>query len=103
VELLSANHADVNAKDNAGYASLDNGGATPLHYAADRGHQDVVELLLTSKAEVNARDSSGDTPLKRAAYMGHRDVAALLLASGAIVDAQNKWGMTPLDEAANGG
>jgi len=36
-ELLLANKADVNAKDNKGY--------TPLYYAADKGHQDVVELL----------------------------------------------------------
>jgi len=36
-ELLLANKADVNAKDNKGY--------TPLYYAADKGHKDVVDLL----------------------------------------------------------
>ena len=48
-ELLLANKAEVNAKNN-------NGG-TPLHWAASRGHKDVVELLLANKAEVNAKDN----------------------------------------------
>ena len=37
VELLLANKAEVNAKDI--------GGLTPLYWAAEKGHKDVVELL----------------------------------------------------------
>ena len=54
-ELLLANKAEVNAKDN--------GSLTPLHCAALEGHKDVVELLLANKAEVNAKDNNGATPL----------------------------------------
>jgi ankyrin repeat protein len=36
-ELLLANKAEVNAKDNRGN--------TPLHLAAAKGHKDVAELL----------------------------------------------------------
>jgi len=54
-ELLLANKADVNAKD-------DNGN-TPLDSAAFSGHKDVAELLLANKAEVNAKDNIGMTPL----------------------------------------
>jgi ankyrin repeat protein len=38
-------------------------GLTPLHVAAFSGHRDVVELLLTNKADVNAKDKDGHTPL----------------------------------------
>jgi ankyrin repeat protein len=47
--LLKDNPELVNDKD-------DNYGATPLHWAAAGGYQDVVELLLVGKAEVNAKD-----------------------------------------------
>jgi len=59
VELLLANKAEVNAKDN--------GGRTPLHSAAESGHKDAVGLLLANGAEVNAKNNYGWTPLKEAA------------------------------------
>jgi ankyrin repeat protein len=68
-ELLLANHAKVNARDNSGL--------TPLHEAA-YGHTNVVELLLANHAEVNARNKSGLTPLHYAVSCGYKDVAELL-------------------------
>ena len=46
---------DVDARDGSG--------RTSLHIAADFGHKEIAELLITKGADVNARDEYGDTPL----------------------------------------
>ena len=33
-------------------------GATPLHFAADRGHSDCVTILINSGAEVNTKEDN---------------------------------------------
>jgi ankyrin repeat protein len=71
--VLLANGAEVNATD-SGTAK------TPLHFAADQGYKDVVELLLAHGAEVNAKTSDGSTPMYLAAEHGYKDVAEVLLA-----------------------
>ena len=93
VQALLRDHPDL-------VFSKDNKGSTPLHVAAMTGHKDVVELLLASKARVNARANVGDSPLHLAAFHGHKDVAELLLASKAKVNARDKAGLTPLRVAA---
>jgi ankyrin repeat protein len=81
----------------------DDGGETPLHLAAIKGHRAVAELLLSSRANPNARNRSGDTPLHWAAFNGQEGVAELLLRSGADVNARNKSGATPAREAGQKG
>ena len=73
-ELLLANKAEVNAKDNFGM--------TPLHWAALLGHKAVVELLLANGADVNAKANNGWTPLHTAEDRGQADVAELLRQHG---------------------
>lgn len=58
--------------------SKDSNGWTPLHFAAFNGHKDVVELLLASRADVNAKDNEGYTPLHWAAERGREDVVEFL-------------------------
>ncbi|MGB9458652.1 MAG: ankyrin repeat domain-containing protein [Bryobacteraceae bacterium] len=56
---------------------------TPLHWAAEHDHHDVVEMLLHAGADLEATTSWGATPLDWAATMGSTKVADLLLARGA--------------------
>jgi ankyrin repeat protein len=78
----------------------DYNGETPLHYAARNGRKDVAQLLLASKADLNARDNSARTPLHYAASLGQKDVVKLLLTSQAEVNAKDNQGDTPLHAAA---
>jgi ankyrin repeat protein len=90
-----ANSANVNAQAN--------NGTTPLHWAADRGDKDMVELMLVNKADVNSRSANGGTPLHSAAAHGRTTVVELLLANHADVNARNKSGLTPLHVASTAG
>jgi len=56
---------------------------TPLHYAAEKGGLDILQLLLDHKADVNAPDEFGWTPLYYAEANGHAAAAKLLRQSGA--------------------
>ena len=80
------------------------GGGTPLHYAAWEGHKEVAELLLANGADVNAKTVGGWTPLHQAAWVdvigrgGHKEIVELLIAKGADLNAKdNRLRKTPLD------
>lgn len=59
---LEARHKDVDGHQNSGCVAI--------HFAAQGGHPDAVDVLLDYGAEVNALDAGGRTPLMRAAYRG---------------------------------
>ena len=61
----------------------------------------MVELLLTTKADVNAKDNAGSTPLHQAAAANveHSDIVELLITHKAEVNAVDKQGLTPLHYA----
>jgi len=46
-------------------------GMTPLHFAADRGHNEVAQLLIANGADVDALDSGLQTPLMYAVECEH--------------------------------
>ena len=63
-------------------------GLTPLHIAAQSGHERIVELLLAAQAEVNPTTRIGEyTPLHLASGKAHYVVVGKLLEAGADVDA----------------
>lgn len=60
---------------------------TLLHRAAEKGHLDVVMLLLELKADVQADGGSGWTPLHLAVSSGQLNVVKVLVEVGADVNA----------------
>jgi ankyrin repeat protein len=74
----------------------DERGASPIHWAAAKGHVDVVKALLRKGAPLEQQDVNLTTPLHRAAMMGRLEVAAALLLEGADPSRQDKDGNTAL-------
>jgi ankyrin repeat protein len=75
----------------------DSGGKTALHLAALAGQKQVVELLLTGKADINMLDADGFTALHWAAMFDKSDVAGVLLTNKADFNLKvAKFGWTPL-------
>jgi hypothetical protein len=56
-----------------------NGGGTPLHWAARKGQKEIVELLISNGANVNAQDEDGGTPLF---YASNPEIVDLLRKHG---------------------
>jgi ankyrin repeat protein len=72
--------SDVNAKDNGGY--------TPLHWAADMGANagdrvPIAKALIAAGADVNAKDVDGYTPLATARFAEAEAIVEVLVANGA--------------------
>ncbi|CAG2101522.1 unnamed protein product [Medioppia subpectinata] len=88
------NSSNVNIRDTSGRKS------TPLHFASGFGRKDIVEYLLSLKANVSAKDDGGLQPLHNASSFGHAEVVELLIKNGADPNAKDNWHFTPLMEAA---
>jgi len=92
-----------NAKDKEDYANIrDNFGSTALMHASSSNQFGAVQLLVSSKADVNVRDREfGMTALMRAAQKGNEGIVSFLIANKADVDARDKGGKTALMHAAS--
>src|ERR1035437_6960804 len=101
--LLKANPDLVFSRDKTRDGWNREMGWTPLHFAAQKGHKDVAELLLANKADVDAKSTANVTPLHLAALNGHKDVVELLLANKASVNVEFHEGGTPLHLAVLNG
>lgn len=74
-------------------------GITPLHCAVHRGHEEMVELLLENKININATCNGGNTALHVAAQQGHRKLIKLLLHQRVNSRTANRHGTTALQLA----
>jgi ankyrin repeat protein len=74
---------------------------TPLSYAAARGQEALVKLLLRRDVNADSKNKNGLTPLWIAAAQGHEAVVKLLLnRSDVKADLMDALGRTPLQMAA---
>ena len=76
---------------------------TPLIYAADNGHVEVVRVLLEKGADIEKTNAYQQTAIHGAAWYGYLEVCRLLLDLGAKLDRLDKWTDTPLHYAARKG
>ncbi|KAK7282546.1 hypothetical protein RIF29_11426 [Crotalaria pallida] len=81
------NGVSVNLKDSEG--------RTPLHWAVDRGHLDVTELLVGKNADVNAKDNDGQTPLHYAVTCEREAIAEYLVKHNADTHSKDNDGSSP--------
>lgn len=95
VELLIKHGADTSATN-----SVQQG---PAHYAAAKGHRDVLLFLIANGAAANAADKELSTPLHEAASHGHTACVDVLLAAGANLGALDLEGCGVLHFAAFNG
>ena len=97
VRTLLKEGADVNAPRGDGMSAL--------HWAAERGHTELAEVLVYAGANVAAVTRIGQyTPLHVAARAGSTGVVDVLLKAGAAVDGRAvPSGATPLHLAASAG
>ena len=57
-------------------------GFTAIHFAAMKGHQEIVRCLLEAGADKDRADIHGNTPMRSAAMNGNEEILRLLLEAG---------------------
>lgn len=97
LQILIENGANVN------YTGGDSWANTPLQTASRLGLDNVVRILLTRNADINAVDMNGNTALHTAALNSQLSVVKLLLEKNPNLDIQNKVGNTALHLAVISG
>ncbi|THG19101.1 hypothetical protein TEA_025864 [Camellia sinensis var. sinensis] len=99
VKILSAADPSVTGINNA-----DEEGWAPFQFAASSGNVEIVEILLSSRVDVNLKNNGGRTALHYAASKGWLKIAEILLSHGANINLKDKacW-MHPLHRAASTG
>jgi ankyrin repeat protein len=112
IKLLLASGADVNARGlvrewqrkvikEPRPKDMNNGGFTPLLYAAREGCTECAKALVAGGADLNLPDPQRVTPLLLALLNLHFDFAAYLIEAGADVNKWDLYGRTPLYTAAD--
>ena len=80
-------------------ADVNKAGWTALHYAASKGHRDMMRLLMDHEAYIDSESENGTTPLMMAAYYASPLTVKLLLEEGADPTLVNNANVSALDMA----
>ncbi|XP_069775679.1 histone-lysine N-methyltransferase EHMT2-like isoform X3 [Narcine bancroftii] len=90
--LLATGQVDLNTQDSGGW--------TPVIWAAEHKHIEIIRLLLDRGASVALKDNEENICLHWAAFAGSSDIAEVLLNARCDLQAVNMHGDTPLHIAA---
>ena len=96
---LEAVNAALAAKPDANVRDKDTH-ESALEYAVRNGNEDIVRVLLSARADVNAKDEFGQTALMMLGDSVTSELVWQLINAGAKVNARDKDGETPLINAA---
>ena len=99
VRLLAQAGVQVSTATRISKANQDEGGETTLHRACEKGHAEMVGLLLDMDASgnmVNSVTGQGRTPLIVASEEGQLEVVTILLSKGADVHMTTNAGKSAL-------
>ena len=77
--------------------------ATPLLWAVEKDHREIIDYLLQLGADINAQGQQGVSSLHRAALLGNESLVKYLLEHGAKVNIFDNTNATPLINAAGKG
>ncbi|XP_064615910.1 histone-lysine N-methyltransferase EHMT2-like [Liolophura sinensis] len=90
--LLHFSDIDINVQDDGGW--------TPIIWAAEHRHVASVKFLLSQGADPNLKDQEENTGLHWAAFSGSVDIAEIFLNAGCDIESPNEHGDRPLHIAA---
>uniref|UniRef100_A0AAY5EDX4 Euchromatic histone-lysine N-methyltransferase 2 n=1 Tax=Electrophorus electricus TaxID=8005 RepID=A0AAY5EDX4_ELEEL len=93
--LLNTGQVDINAQDSGGW--------TPIIWAAEHRHKEVIRALLNRGADVTLKDKEMNVCLHWASFAGSAEIAELILNAGCPLISVNMHGDTPLHIAAREG
>ena len=93
VQEILTYHPDVNAKDERGFSAL----AHFLQYAPQESDMaKILDLLVSSGADVNSRDAQQETPIFYACQNQHLESIRALAKAGADLNAKGQYGETAI-------
>lgn len=85
IEELLVSDACVNCVDPTN-------GNCPIHIASQNGHNDIIRLLISRKANLNAKNGKGNTGIHMAVGYDYYDAAKMLIEAGADDTLTNDMG-----------
>ncbi|CAI9095084.1 OLC1v1030943C1 [Oldenlandia corymbosa var. corymbosa] len=88
----------LSKKADVGAAAMDDMGA--IHFASQKGHTEVVRILISAGVPIKSCNRKGMTALHYAAQGSHLELVKYLIKKGAVVNSKNKAGQTPVDLAS---
>ena len=103
--LQAAFDGDISAviqalKDSANINSTTDQGVSPLIYAAQQGHEDLVKILVHNKADIDHKTNDSVSVLLAASIFNHVGIVEFLASKGLSVNTSDNRGITPMHYTA---